>query len=176
MGLQREEIVDLRHVLPLSLLNTAVSPAAAMAQWLSEQEPPPGFTLDRDLELKDPGEARAVVRYARHHLELDEIVQHVREGKRPTRLGLTWEGRVSFELTEALALRRLAMEGAEAPASGEDAFDADVAITTGELSALLPDLVEALGGEIAPGQAAPPPVAAETPAAGPAAALATMAD
>ncbi len=147
-------MADLRHVMPLALVNTAMSPAAAMAQWLSAQEPPAGFTIDRDLELKDPGEARAVVRYARHHLGLEEIVQHIREGKMPTRLGLTWQDRVSFELTEALALRRVAMEGAEAPPSGEDAFDADVAIATGELSGLLPELLEALGGELAPGQVA----------------------
>jgi recombination associated protein RdgC len=33
---------------------------------------------------------------------------------------------------------------------GEDAFDADVAISTGELAKLIPELVEALGGEVEP--------------------------
>ena len=32
------------------------------------------------------------------------------------------------------------------PASADEGFDADVAITTGELRGLLPDLIEALGG------------------------------
>jgi recombination associated protein RdgC len=75
-------------------------------------------------------------------------------GKMPTRLALTWSDRVSFVLTEAMQLKKLAFletvfEGAAAsPGDGkDDNFDADVAIATGELRKLIPDLIEALGGE-----------------------------
>lgn len=157
-------MADLRHVMPLAPLHTALSPAAGMAQWLSEQEPPAGFAVERDLELKDPGEERSVVRYARHHLALDEIAQHIAEGKMPTRLAMNWEDRLSFVLTDTLALKRLAMADVEKTPAGEDSFDADVAITTGELSGLLAGLIDALGGEAPPAMTVSGTVAGQMPA------------
>ena len=73
-----------------------------------------------------------------------------------TKLALTWRGRVSFVLTEALQLRKLSFldvvfEGSENDA---DALDADVAIMTGELTNMLPELVDALGGELVAGEEA----------------------
>lgn len=165
-------MTELKHVLPLSPIHTATSPAAAMAHWLTTQEPPAGFTVDRDLELKNPGEDKSVVRYARHNLELEEIAQHIAEGKMPTQLALTWEGKVSFLLTELLVIKKIDMHGVEENLSKDDGFDADAAIATGELSALWPDLLLALGGEIDPGR--PAPVPADAAPAGAAAELDTM--
>lgn len=159
-------MADLRHVLSLDLLSTATSPSAAMAHWLTTQEPPAGFSIDRDLELKMSGEEKSVVRYARHHLELEEIGQHIQEGKMPTQLALTWEGKVSFVLTETLVLKKITILDVEDNLGKDNGFDADAAIATGELSALLPDLLAALGGEMALGTpaAAAQPVAAAAPA------------
>lgn len=139
--------------LALSPINTQTSPAAAMASWLLNQEAPKGFSVDRECELKAADESKAVVRYARHRLDTEEVQQHVREGKLPTRLALTWNDRVSFVLTEGLQLKKLAFldgvfEANSVSANKEDEFDADVAIATGELQKLLPDLLAALGGEM----------------------------
>ena len=49
--------------LALTLLNTQVSPSAAMAEWLLTQDAPIGFSVDRECELKAADEAKAVVRY-----------------------------------------------------------------------------------------------------------------
>jgi len=137
--------------LALSLVNTQLSPSAAMADWLVSQEAPQGFSVDRECELKAADESKAVVRYARHRLDTDEVKQHIEGGKMPTRLALTWNDRVSFVLTEGLQLKKLAflevvMEGASA--GKDDGFDADVTIATGELQKALPALLEALGGEM----------------------------
>jgi len=137
--------------LALTLLNTQISPVAAMAEWLVSQEAPAGFSVDRECELKAADESKAVVRYARHRLDTDEVKQHVLDGKMPTRLALTWNERVSFMLTEGLQLKKLAFldvvfEGANN--TKDDNFDADVAIATGELCKLLPDVLETLGGEM----------------------------
>ena len=142
--------------LALGLINTQTAPATAMAQWLATQEAPFRFSVDRECELKAADESKAVVRYSRHALDTDEVVQHIANGKVPTRLALTWNDRVSFVLTESLQLKRVAfldVVADEAPVAAgdrsDDHFDADVAIATGELSRLLRDLFEALGGEMA---------------------------
>jgi recombination associated protein RdgC len=132
-------------------LNTALAPATAMAGWLAAGEAPRGFAIDRDCELKQPDGEKATVRYARHALDAAEtaaeVAAHLRAGKRPTQLALTWGGRLSFVLTESGALKRLDfVDGLEADAGGEDGFDADIALFTGELRRMWPDLLEALGG------------------------------
>jgi recombination associated protein RdgC len=140
--------------LAVQLIDTQTSPAAAMAHWLATKEAPPGLTVDRECELKAADESKAVVRYTRHALDTDEVTQHIATGKMPTRLAMTWNDRVSFVLTEALQLKKVsllegALDASAALASDrkDDNFDADVAIATGELQKLLPDLIEALGGE-----------------------------
>jgi recombination associated protein RdgC len=142
-----------------------------MANWLLTQEPPAGFTIDRECELKASDDSKAVVRYAKHPLDIDEVKQHITDGKRPTRLALTWDDRVSFELTHGMLIRKITfLEGTGDGASGgkkEDNFDADVAIATGELGQLVPALLDALGGEAAfsaamPDDTAKPAAAAPT--------------
>lgn len=152
--------------LRLTPLQTELSPATAMSTWLSEQQAPAGFSIDRECELKQPDSEKAAVRYARHTLDIAEVGQHIQQGKLPTQLAMTWSNRVSFVLTEALAVRKIklldvVLENSKGAADGKDdgGFDADVALTTGELRRLLPDLIEALGGEPAPlpaGQAKSP--------------------
>jgi recombination associated protein RdgC len=138
----------------LTLLQTETSPAIAMSEWLKTREAPAGFSIDRECELKQPDSEKATVRYARHTLDIDEVGEHITQGKLPTSLAMTWNGRVSFVLNEAMALKKIklldvALEGAGASGQGDDnGFDTDVAITTGELSQLIPQLIDALGGEL----------------------------
>jgi recombination associated protein RdgC len=134
----------------LTLLNTHMSPQSAMASWLMSQDAPAGFSVDRECELRAADESKSVVRYVRHPLDTDEVKQHVEAGKLPTRLAMTWEGRVSFSLTEALQLKKVTFLDVvfeNTTSDKDEGFDADVAIATGELQQLLPDLMAALGGE-----------------------------
>ena len=141
------------------LVQTTISPVAAMSDWLLSQEPPAGFSVDRECELKAGDDSKAVVRYSRHALDIEEVQQHITNGKLPTRLAMTWEGRVSFMLTETFQIKKLSfVEGVfqdGASSNKDDRFDADAAIATGEIRKLIPDLLAALGGELAIGIAAP---------------------
>ena len=149
--------------LDLQLIQTQTSPAASMSHWLSTREAPWHFSVDRDCELKAADEQKSSVRYARHTLEIDEVAQHIAAGKVPTQLALTWNERVSFVLTEAGQMRKLKMldvvlkEAEDAKGKGDDNFDGNAAILSGELSQLIPDLLEALGGEGLAGESADEP-------------------
>ena len=120
-----------------------------MALWLSGKAEPMTLQLDRACELKSSDEMKSVVRYSRHPLELKEIADHIQQGKEPTKLALTCRGRVSFTLTDKLVLRGIAFDESLASPSvrglDHEGFDADVAIFTGEMKLLLPDLVAELG-------------------------------
>ena len=139
--------------LPVKLLHTELSPVAAMTDWLAGNTPR-GFTIDRELELRSTGESKATVRYANHALEGEEILAHIASGKRATRLGLTWNDRISFVLTEQLQIKRLEFldiikdESTTQADNADEMFELDFTLMTGELARMLTDLTEALGGEV----------------------------
>lgn len=138
---------------PVVPLYVEMSPASAMTNWLVAAEPPAGFTIDQDTELRASNESRAVVRYVRHSIDIEDVRKHVETGKQCTRLALTWADRVSFVLTEGLEVKRVApldvlKENQNDSAQNEaEEFDSDFALMAGELAQLLEDLVAALGGE-----------------------------
>lgn len=132
----------------VALLDTQNSAQASMAHWLISQEPPAGWSIDRSTVLKAADESKAVVRYTNHALDIDEVKEHIEHGKLPVSLAMTWDDRVSIVLTDSLTIKGLQFtDTAMDSASDEKGFDTDVAIFTGELSKLIPDLLEALGGE-----------------------------
>ncbi len=140
-------------------VQTQMSAAVCMSHWLSSREAPYQFSVDRDCELKMPDDEKSTVRYSRHTLEIDEVAQHITSGKVPTQLAMTWKSRLSFVLSDTAQIKKIkvldvVLDGA--PEAGkDDGFDTDAAIITGELSALIPDLLEALGGEMSDQPASP---------------------
>ena len=156
-----EELLEFLHKtlddLPVKPLHTELSPVAAMTDWLAGDHAPAGFTIDRELELRATGESRATVRYANHALEGEEILAHIAAGKRATRLGMTWNSRISFVMTEQLQIKRLEFldiikeESTTLADNADEMFELDFTLMTGELARMLTDLTEALGGEKAHG-------------------------
>ena len=141
--------------LSVSLIQTVTSPQAAMTQWLLAPNPdewPSDLSVERETVLKSTGEDAASVRFTRHHLANDDVRKHVLEGKLPTQLALSWDGRVAFVLTETLQLKKLQYLDGVMDESGtdknEDRFDADVALSTGLLGPMIDSLIDALGGEM----------------------------
>jgi len=133
-------------------LRVVRSPGEAMTSWLELDEAPAGFTVDQDTELTSTGENKSTVRYVKHTLEADDIRRHIKAGKRCTKLALTWNDRISFVLTDTLAVKRMAAldilkENSPGNSMDDDErFDTDFALMTGELDGLLTSLVAALGG------------------------------
>jgi recombination associated protein RdgC len=138
--------------MPLESLRVQRSPVGVMTAWLQDDEAPAGFTVDMDTELRATGESKAAVRYVRHTLEPEEVRRHIAAGKQCTRLAMTWDSKISFVLTEALAIKGVKpldviKENEATTRNDEERFDGDFMLMTGELSKLLKDVVEALGGE-----------------------------
>ncbi len=141
--------------LPTHLIDTQTSPQTAMTVWLQEGAEAP-FTLDADCELRFPGDDGAVARFTRQQLETEEVRQNLATGKLVSRLGLVWEDRLAFMLTDKLEIKRLAMldvvqeELENADATDQAAlFDSSFALLVGELRRFFPELLAALGGETA---------------------------
>ena len=137
---------------PLTTLHTQRSPVASMTDWLLSDEPPHGFTIDQDLELRSATHGNATVRYVRHSVEPEEVRRHIEAGKQCTRAALTWRDKVSFVLTESLAIKRVAAldvlkESADQSAAEDERFESDFQLMAGELAQMLDDLIAALGGE-----------------------------
>lgn len=143
--------------LALSLLQTQVTPQSAMTRWLgsdSGDDSPEPFSVLRECELRSSDEEKAGVKFTRHNLEIEEVRRHIAEGKLPTRLALGWEDRVSFTLTESMQIKGIKFLEGVFDGRRDDAetgFDTDVALATGEMVKLIPDLIKALGGELVAG-------------------------
>lgn len=143
--------------LVMTQIQTNVAPATQMAAWLLSYEAPGLFDVDRECELKATDDSEGIVRYSKHTLNNEEVRKHIQNGKMVTKLALAWNGRVSFVLNETMQVKKLKFlegvfdSGGEAATPDEDRFDADVAIITGELGKLIPELIDALGGEMEAG-------------------------
>ncbi len=155
-----EEVLNaLRDALdefPVRIVRTVQSPASVMTAWLSAGEAPGAFTIDRDCKLAAVSDEKAKVSYAHHPLDGSDVQQHLAAGKLPEALGMTFDDRISFILTEKAVMKRLAFldvvkaQAEEQADSADLQFEADFAIMSGEMSRLIPALIEALGGEEAP--------------------------
>jgi recombination associated protein RdgC len=157
-----EELIDtLRDTLgsfAVQFVQTQRSPHTGMAAWLTQGSAPERLALDQDLTLTAANGTKSTVRYTRHALDLREIRSHLEGGKYPAQLGLCWNDRVAFMLTDKLAIRRVQFlhlepdaAAPEQPAGAldpQEKFAADFALMTGELTQLLADVLQALGGEV----------------------------
>jgi len=151
-----DELIEHLHKsidkLQLQPLKVMQSPSSAMTGWIAGGEAPTGFSIDQDMELRSA--ENAIVRYAKHPLDGDEIPKHIAAGKVVTRLGMTWGDKISFVLDEKLQVKRVSFldilkEETDGQAENEDErFDLDFTLMTGELNRLLKDLLMALGGEM----------------------------
>jgi recombination associated protein RdgC len=136
---------------PARLIHTTLSPTLAMTNWL-EYGAPPNFTLDTQCELREAKDTGAIVRYQRQNLDSDEVKNHLNAGKIATQLAMSWGDKITFILTDKLALKRISMLDllADTLPDGEEKaglFDASLTLMLGECRLLLPELLAALGNE-----------------------------
>lgn len=128
------------------------SPASLMTNWLLQGEAQGRFMLDSDVTLVGAGDVAPKVKISRKDLTSEDVVQHAKNGMKVTELGLIWNDRVAFILTQDLTLKRiqwLDVVQEEAEGSCDDAESMAYAtqlLMEAALSAILGELVDLLGG------------------------------
>ncbi|KGD75257.1 recombination associated protein [Tatumella morbirosei] len=140
--------------LPVVPLTMETPIELTMTEWVRDGNTPAGMSLLDEAELKAVLEEGGTVRCKKQALVSDEVSTHIEAGKRVTSVGIDWQERIQFTLTDSLQLKRIK------PATGmleqnddidrEDVaarFDADFCLMAGEMSVLIGSLITALGGE-----------------------------
>lgn len=149
---------ELREVMPpfpCALPRTAISPSAAMTDWLAAGEAPGNFELGADVNMQDGSTDGAKVTVRRGDLTAEDVRKHIESGKQVTALSLTYKDRVRFTLTDNMLIKgikymdvmqeEVSQDASDAPAL----FDASFRLVSEELETMVRELVEALGGYLA---------------------------
>lgn len=138
--------------LPAQQPNTRQSPSSLMTNWLLQGEAQGRFELDSDVTLVGAGDVAPKVKISRKDLTATDVVQHAKNGMIVTELGLVWNERVAFILTQDFTLKRikwLDVVQEEAEGEADDAQSKAYAtqlLMAAALSVMLGELVELLGG------------------------------
>lgn len=138
--------------LEAKLPHTELSPSALMTDWLLTGAAAGNFELDSSCVQQGTGPASPIIRMAKLDLTEEEVVNHAKNGKIVTELGLMWNERVRFTLTQDLALKRiqyLDIIQDEANEHGDDLASLSTAsqiIMTETLGAMIDELIGHLGG------------------------------
>jgi recombination associated protein RdgC len=129
----------------------STSAAEHFTRWVLSGDPPAGFTLEDQCELRDPGDKGTVVRCRGVDLGSAEVRAHIDTGMQVAAVGLNWQDALSLVLADDLSLKRLrfedelieqAMDGAE----DEDPalrFEAEMLLVSTQLRGLIDRLAGA---------------------------------
>lgn len=153
---QAEDVVSLLREtlgsLPARPPAPARSPGEVLTGWLLDGNPPADFAPADACELRDPQQGTGVIRCSGQDLGSEEILNHLRAGKRVVKLALDWDQRLGFVLAEDLSLKRLRLDTAllDEIEDGEDPLarlDAELAIMALQLRELIARLDALFGLE-----------------------------
>ncbi|WP_153717399.1 recombination-associated protein RdgC [Eikenella corrodens] len=131
---------------------TRRSVSELMTQWLLRGEADGQFELDDYVALVGAGDMGAEIRIKREDVTAEEVVQHVKCGKRVVELGLVWRESVVLVLTQDLTFKRIGYldhlrEDTQSQGdSSADVVAASQIIMAHALTSMLDELIIMLGG------------------------------
>lgn len=92
---------------PALPLNAEVAPRSVLTGWLAGDAMPEGLLLGDACRLQDAADGGGVVTAKGEDLQGDEVAKHLEAGKQCTRLGLSLDDHLAFNLGEDLVVRSL---------------------------------------------------------------------
>ncbi|MEM9300640.1 MAG: recombination-associated protein RdgC [Pseudomonadota bacterium] len=135
----------------LTVIDAANRIQTHLTHWLSQGQCPDELAFSDECDLRDDEDARSTVKCRHQDLETQEVRQHIDAGKRVVKLGLCWNERLSFSVSEDFALTRVRPEDIlseqfeDLPADDDlQRMDAEFVFMTLEYRALLNSLETAL--------------------------------
>jgi recombination associated protein RdgC len=141
--------------LPVRVPALKQSPNVLMSRWLTlEAAPGLGFEVQSETELVSRGEEKGSIKYKGLEFDTDFIQQNLNNGMEVSKLSLSWRESVSFVLGADFTVKRIKfgdlvqekLDDIEADDKASK-FDAGFSIMSLEFDQMIPDLLEALGGE-----------------------------
>lgn len=136
---------------PVAPVESENTPASSMTKWLQQGVLPTPFDFAQDCELKSEGDEAGVVAFKKHELMVDEVVSNLNVGKYVSKLGLIWDEKIQFILTEDLQVTRVKFLDVleeqmqdEDPQSHAERLDIEFALMTGEVSKMVAQLLKNL--------------------------------
>lgn len=124
-----------------------------MTEWLKSGHAPAPFDIQDEAELKAISDEGGIVRFKQQNLSEDEVLAHLETDKQVHKLALHYGQSVALLLSSDASIKRLKFSEefrAENDEVGNDdpvaRLDADFALMSGELIALLTSLFSVLGG------------------------------
>lgn len=91
-------------VVPLTMENPI---ELTVTEWVRSGQPPAGFVLQDEAELKAVLEEGGIIRCKKQDLVGDEIATNLQAGKLVTKLALSWQDRIDLVLSDDGALKKL---------------------------------------------------------------------
>lgn len=141
--------------LPVILPDVQQSPGVVMNSWLHQTLASGNFSCGDECELRDALDEGGVIRIKGQELHSDEILAHLEGGKQVTKLALIWDNSLSFTLHDDLSIKRVKPSEELSQTLNEESsedplvrLDSDLSRLTLEAQRLLPELLNAFGGEV----------------------------
>lgn len=141
--------------LPVRMPVVKQAPSSVMTHWVTKDSSlPPHITLGYECELTSNGEEKGSIKYKGLELDQEQIEQQIQSGMEVTKLAVEWQENVTFLLGADLTIKRIKfgdmLQEQLDDANAEDAasaFDAGFSIMAMEFDRLIPDILNAFGGE-----------------------------
>ena len=118
-----------------------------LTRWLADYKSPEGFKIGFDAHLEEPDDKAAQTKFKGQDLSSDEVKAHLFSGSRVTKLQLSYQDRLTFDLDNGGQIKRLNYGGGlkeeNADISKEEMskkLDADFILATSEIIEMLTQL------------------------------------